>query len=408
MTYQETEVSFPVTVKDWRARIALTEDVEPVILNVADYVATPATTVDLTEVLDVWPALGTDGLNITYTKVPNKKGDLTTIDPNNIITSVTGGKITLSGATGMAKVIAKIAALADVPTGYEITSFAEELETDTFTIKVKEGIAYMAWDSEKGKTVRKTMFLTDEGATESNYTVLDNAWASGVSADVALDGGTYFITANADIRPYNIKVNGDANFILADGIELKIGALIAGTPDTHVLNIFGQTAQDGGLSPKTNGDAVADFKAINVYGGNLAPKTTADGCGGFNKNGAINIFEGYVYAMNQAIHGYGIKGAVNLKGYKAVLDAIAAGTNAEDSYAIIGDATVEKGELRARSNYRAVSGTVTATTAKQSDDTTWGPAPAPATSGYDGTWAAFTGTPTMKCVWALGEEEADE
>jgi hypothetical protein len=421
MTYQELKDSFPVTVKDWRARIALTEDAKPVILNVADYVAAPATTVDLTEVLDVWPALGTDGLNIVYTKVDNNKGQ-GDVDPDKIITSVAGGKITLSGKTGMAKVIASIPALANVPDGYEITSFAEELETDTFTIKVKEGIAYMAWDSEKGKTVRKTMFLVDEGATKPNYTKLSDMITAGISANETLKGWYYFdqdaYDANTGATAYdptldnriysNFKAGGDVNIIVKDGVNVELsGSFVDDNPAAHALNVFGQKTGNGRFAVMVNGDAVIDFKDVNLYGGNFDAYSWSDGCGGFNKNGAINIFEGHLNANNYSGgHGYGIKGAVNLKGYNAFAWVRSSGTNADDSYAIIGDVTVEKGELEASSDYRAINGTVTATKAKQCDDTTWSWNPTKKT--WDGTWADFTGTPGKKFVWALGEEEPEE
>jgi hypothetical protein len=289
-TYQEAEESFTVKVKDYRARIALTDEAKPAILNVADFVpanpaATPpveATSIDLTEVLDVWPALGTTGLKLTYTKVPNKKGDDTTIDPNKIIYSTTGGKITLSGKTGMAKVIAKIAAKTDVPDGFEITSFSDQLETDTFVVEVKPGVAYIAGYDATGKEIRKTML---EGTGADEYINLSDKLMNAtktafLNTDVVLDAGWYFVDDDLTAFGKNIRIQGDVNIILnstaANDLTLKNCVLMdESAKQNFKLNFYPQKVGTGAAAGAATFKEIKEFKEVNICGVDIASPVNA-------------------------------------------------------------------------------------------------------------------------------------
>ncbi|QVJ79584.1 Ig-like domain (group 2) [Prevotella sp. khp1] len=282
-TYQEAEESFTVKVKDYRARIALTDEAKPAILNVADVVAapaTPATTVDLTEVLDVWPALGTDGLNITYTTVPNKKGDPTTVDPNGIISSTAGGKITLSGNTGMAKVIAKIAAKTDVPDGFEITSFSDQLETDTFVVEVKPGVAYIAGYKADGSEIRETLFKDYAGQkyTDLSDKLMNAGKTAFLTTDVTLDAGWYYVDRNLAGFNNNIRVKGDVNIILNNAFTFSTSkdVMDESAAQNYKLNFFAQ--KKTGVTPATGAATFAnikEFKEVNICGVNISAPANA-------------------------------------------------------------------------------------------------------------------------------------
>lgn len=388
--YTNEEVKYPVTVNDWRANVKF--DKPEALVNSAD--------IDDAEfklINSVYPA----GANVTYSHdVPT---GVTDPDPVGGIDNSTG-VITLSAKNGVSVITATINA---VPTGYEMNSFGDGTKVEaTFTLTVKEGIAYVSGYDAEGEPIRTTMFLKGEDGKDQ-YKTIDNAWISAQSADVTLDGGLYYVDP-ATTTPslgHNIKIKGDATFILADGSNFEIdGAVMDDTPDAHTISIYGQKNQSGKFHPYgTAGDRIMDFKEINVYGGRLAPSCGAAGSGAINKIGAINIYKGGIlYAEQSGSYGYGIKmntgGKVTVDG--GTLEVVGKGSNADASYALIGDVVVKnKGELKASSaSYRAINGTVTATTAKACDDTTW--LWDPTNETYDGTWAAFTSTTSKKYVWA--------
>lgn len=375
--YTKEEIKYPVTVKDWRAKVKFsTTEATVNSADIADEVYKFAKA-DI-----VYPADAT----VTYNHTAVDGG----ADP--VVQSInnTTGVITLKAGVkdGVSLITATITGL---PAGYETITFTP---TAKFTLTVKEGIAYISGYDAEAKPIRSTMFL--KGADgKDQYKTIDAAW---ITANATLDGGIYYVTAVANPTK-NFKVKGDATLILADGSNFEFdGSLIDDTPNSHIINIYGQKAQTGKLHPYgTAGDRVVDFKEINVYGGELNVTCGADGSGAFNKIGAINIFKGgFLYAENYANYGYGIKmntgGKVTVDAGK--LELKGKGSNADDSYALIGDVVVKnKGEMKASSaDYRAVNGTVTATTAKESDKANW---------TWDSTdWAAFTGTSTKKYVWA--------
>ena len=380
--YTNEEVKYPVTVNDWRAKVKF---------------ATPEALVNSADIVDeefkfteseVYPA----GAGVTYTHAAPTGA--TDPDPVYDIDNTTG-VITLSAKNGVSVIKATINT---VPTGYEMNSFGDGTKVeDTFTLTVKEGIAYISGYDAEGEPIRTTLFRKDENGKDQ-YTVLDNTWGSALTSDVTLDEGMYSLEGFS--MNHNIKIKGDVTFVLGSAFSQFNGSLIDDTPGTHVINIFGT----GTLHPYGDtGDRVMDFKEINVYGGMLWTYTNAVGSGGFNKNSAINVYKGgRIWAERGSNYGYGIKmktgGIVTIDGGN--LEVVGMGSNADASYALIGDAIVKnKGQLIAKSaDYRAIDGTVTATTAKACDDTTW--TWDATTETYDGTWETFTGTTGKKYVWA--------
>ena len=403
--FREDSVEYTVTVKDYRANITY-ELTDTLLASGAKY--------NLIEP-KVWPE---DDVNnvIVYTKVE---------DANNAADIIAGfgvgGAIELTGKEGKATIKAQLVATAE---GYELESFknADDEVAATFTLEVKEGIVYWGWDTEKAKPVRKALFKKD-AAGKDQYTVLDDDWiteANTAATDVTLDAGTYYIKANS-VLTKNVKLAGNANFIIADifstspwtpcSFGINGFNIVDGTANTHTLNIYGEEWQIGWLwidGPATD-VAVKDFKELNIYSGQMAANCTSDGGGAIKKVGAINVFNGCLKAGVYTTGGYGIKmpegGKITISG--GLLEANGAGSNVDNSWAVIGDVVVNRGELRAEcAGNKAIDGTVTATITKESDATTWNMVdPLDITKGFDGTWTTFSGKPTNKYVWALSVDE---
>jgi len=277
MTYQPAQSSFKVKVTDYRARIALKDGIVNPIYNKA--LATTAPAIKVEDIVNVCPKFGTTGLNVQFVKVENNKGK-GDIDPKGIITA--GATVTLTGKVGVAKVIAQIKAL---PKAFENTSFPKAQETDTLTIEVKEGVAYVSGYDEKDKPIISYMFKNYNG---QKYTDLSTV-VKGTN-DVYLEGGWYYLDKDIDKFSKSIRVKGDVNIILADGKHLDLdkatnnnSILDETAKKTYTLNIF----TEPGMTGKTwNIPAIQDFKEVNIYGGELYDYTT------IKSVETVNIFNG--------------------------------------------------------------------------------------------------------------------
>jgi len=286
MTYQQQKVSFPVTVKDYRARIALKEGVEVPIYNSAR--KTAGETIDLKEFVDVWPALGTTSFTIS-----NVGTDVAA--PNNVIQSMsTDGKITLTGKTGKAKVVARIGA---VPTGFEKITFKDKngnIETDTLVVEVKAGVAYISYDAE-GKAVTNYMFKNFNGEKVTDLhdvlykntgTAASPSWSL-IDNDVYLEAGWYYLDQDINFK-HNIRVKGNVNIILGQDNTLTMNTAGKSIMDetmtkSYSLNFYKEaktTGSNGEISIKT----IQDFKEVNFVGGTIAAS--------LNKIGTVNINDG--------------------------------------------------------------------------------------------------------------------
>lgn len=322
--YTNEEVKYPVTVKDWRAQVKFAE--AEALVNSADIV-------DNEFKLDkaIYPA----GATVTYSSVAAPgKTNAVNIDANT-------GALTIANPNGVSIITAKITA---VPTtDYEMVSFKDgdgDVKA-TFTLTVKEGIAYISGYDAEGEPIRTTMFLKDKN-DKDQYTKIDNTWITSTT-DGTLEEGIYYISGTGGaIFGHNMKMKGNVTFIFDDNAYVQVnGSLIADTPDAYFLNIYGQKNQTGRLHLYgTAGDMIMDFKEINAYGGVLTSSCGADGSGAFFRNGAINIHKGAIvrgwsYAPN---YGYGVKmktgGVITVNG--GSFNATGIGTDADYSKAVIG------------------------------------------------------------------------
>lgn len=261
-TYQPQKASFSVSVKDYRARVALKEGVTIPVFNSA--LANTVEEIDLKDVLEVWPAKDTKGLTVTFTKVENTK-DKGDIDPNNVIdaTALASGKVALTGNVGVANIIAEIQA-GDVPEGFEQKSFKNNQKTAALTIEVKQGVAYVSGYDAKGEAVTKYMF---KDYNNEKYTNLSDVLKG--SSDVTLDAGWYYLDQTLYFSN-NLRIKGDVNIILGDGCSLPNATwndiLDESAKQTYKLNIFAETANATGTANFRN---IVDFKEVNVIGSKL-------------------------------------------------------------------------------------------------------------------------------------------
>jgi hypothetical protein len=268
-TYQPQKASFSVSVKDYRARVALKEGVTIPVFNSA--LAKTVEEIDLKDVLEVWPAKDTKGLTVTFTKVENTK-DKGDIDPNDVIdgTKLAAGKVALNvGKVGVAKIIAEIKA-GDVPEGFEQKSFKDNQKTAALTIEVKQGVAYVSGYDAKGEPVTKYMFKDYNNEKYTNLSeVLKDKNGYQIYNDVTLDAGWYYLDQDLDFWN-NLRIKGDVNIILGDGCSLpnanSISILDESAKQTYKLNIFAETKN---ATATANFNKIVDFKEVNVFGSKL-------------------------------------------------------------------------------------------------------------------------------------------
>jgi hypothetical protein len=328
MTYQQQKVSFPVKVKDYRARIALKEGVVVPVYNSARN--TSGEKIDLKDYVDVWPALGTTNFTISNVGI-----DATT----PVISAFSAdGKITLSGAAGVAKVVAKITAVPTSPTdavSFETKSFGKTVggtpnvvQTDTLIVKVENGVAYISYDAE-GKAVTNYMFKNFNGekvtdlhdvlykntgtAASPSWTLIDN--------DVYIEAGWYYLDQDITFN-HNIRVKGDVNIILGQDNTLTMNTAGKSIMDetmtkSYSLNFY-KEAKTTGSAGEININTIQDFKEVNFVGGTIAAS--------LNKIGTVNINDG-TFANLENIGTLNFKkGTVNTKFNKIGTANISDGT----------------------------------------------------------------------------------
>ena len=349
--YTKEEIKYSVTVKDWRARIALKEGAKIPIYNSA--MAGTVEAIDMNPLLDVWPLKG-DGITIQYVLQPNTKGAADR-DPKDILddAELLKGKIKLTGKAGVAKVTAKITG---TTLKFEQKSFPKAQETDTLTIEVKEGVAYISGYDAKGKPVTSYMFKNYDG---QKYTDLSTVVKG--TDDVYLEAGWYYLDQDIDFGK-SIRVKGDVNIILADAKHLKLtdantSILDETAKKSHTLNIH----PEPGMTGETwTIPAIQDFKAVNIYGGTIYDNTKIKAVETVNiLNGNINCSFETVGALNingGKINAVSVTGNINMTGGTLVVKQ-----TANDKYAVVGNVTVTKGDLTAQSPYHAVDGKLTGT-----------------------------------------------
>lgn len=350
--FEATKLTYKVNVIDKKiyvkALVAKTD-------SIVDFTANEDTIVDFSKKFKVFPATG---LTVTYTiKTPATTTDAAATNTFKT-TSNTTGKFELNGTAGWCIVEAQITSTA-VPAGYDDNTNAL-LKKDTIKVRVKDAIAYL---NEKGE---RTILTADK------YTAISKI--DKTTFDGTFKAGTYFVDQPLEGLGTTLKAGGDVTFILENAVNSNILNFVD-TKDASTLNIFRQAnvaISTGSTTMKavgkltvnrsTGGDAITNFKAINIYGGEITASSDAANCGGFAAIGNINVNGGKLTAKNTT-NGYGISlldgGKLTIAGGE--VEAVGTGSSTTFGYALIGDVEVSKGKFAAQNpDYRAVKGNMTA------------------------------------------------
>lgn len=351
--FEATKLTYKVNVIDKKIYVkALVEKTDSIV----DFTANNDTIVDFSKKFKVFPATG---LTVTYSIITPAATTTVAAGVNTFKESTTtDGKFTLNGKAGWCLVEAKITSTA-VPAGYDDNTNAL-LKKDTIKVRVKDAIAYL---NEKGE---RTILTADK------YTAISEI--DKTKFDGTFKAGTYFVDKALENLGTTLKAGGDVTFILENAVNSNIVNFVD-TKDASTLNIFRQAnvAITSGSSTmkavgkltvdrSTGGDAITNFKAINIYGGEITASSDAANCGGFAAIGNINVNGGKLTAKNTT-NGYGISlldgGKLTIAGGDVV--ATGKGSSTSFGYAVIGDVEISKGTFEAsNSDYRAVKGNMSA------------------------------------------------
>lgn len=275
MTYQEDEVSFPVIVKDYRARVDLIEGAEIPVYNSAD---ANLTQLDMSKIVKAWPA----DVTLTY-EVTNP-----TAPAAPVVSTADLSKIVLTGNSGTAKVKATIASTLDLG-DYERKSFKDNQKSEEFEITVKEGVAYIAGYELKNNVVtpvRKTMF---KDYNNEKYTLLSEAVAAQPSGDLTLKAGWYVVDPLATSINRNIRVTGDVNLIMSNPLNMNGNIILDQSAEkSYELNIIRD--YDNQYNNVWNINKIQDFKKVAID--QNVSFNTADP--NFKNIGTLNILSSYI------------------------------------------------------------------------------------------------------------------
>ena len=360
--FEATKLTYKVNVIDKKIYVkALVEKTDSIV----DFTVNKDTIVDFSKKFKVFPATG---LTVTYSVIPTANitalpaADKPKDHPhyNSGIASInaTTGKLTIQNATGWCWVEAKITSAA--PTGYDDNTTA--LKKDTIKVRVKDAIAYL---NEKGE---RTILTTDK------FNKLSKQTPAAGKVDTTFKAGIYYIDTDlmtAASERLKVKIAGDVTFILKNGASAQNWTIanLVDADDTHKLNIFLEAktvttpvASTLTVNRGSGGDAITNFKEINVYGGTLDGRSSAANCGGFAAIKNLNVKGGKVIARNST-NGYGISladgGKLTIAGGE--VEAVGTGSSTTFGFALIGDVEVSKGKFAAQNpDYRAVKGNMTA------------------------------------------------
>lgn len=350
--FEATKLTYKVNVIDKKiyvkALVAKTD-------SIVDFTVNKDTIVDFSKKFKVFPATG---LTVTYSIItPATTTDVAGVNTFNE-TSTTNGKFTLQGNAGWCMVEARITSAA--PTGYDDNTAL--LKKDTIKVRVKDAIAYL---NEKGE---RTILTTDK------FNKLSKKTPAATKVDTTFKAGIYYIDTDlktAGSERLKVKIAGDVTFILKNGASAQNWTIdnLVDADDAYKLNIFleaktvtAPVASKLTVNRSTGGDAITNFKEINVYGGTLEGLSTAPNCGGFAAIKNLNVNGGKVIAKN-TVNGYGISladgGKLTIAGGE--VEAVGTGSSTTFGYALIGDVEVSKGKFAAHNpDYRAVKGNMTA------------------------------------------------
>ena len=356
--FEATKLTYKVNVIDKKIYVkALVAKTDSII----DFTVNKDTLIDFSKKFKVFPANAT----VTYSVITTDASSVTLKNKANENAVALGTwdatdnyKLKLNGTAGWCLIEAKITGA--VPTGYDNNTAA--LKKDTILVRVKDAIAYL---NEKGE---RTILTTDK------FNKLSKQTPAAGKVDTTFKAGIYYIDTDlmtADSKRLKVKIAGDVTFILKNGSSAQNWTIdnLVDADDAYKLNIFLEAktvttpvASKLTVDRSTGGDAITNFKEINVYGGTLEGLSTAANCGGFAAIKNLNVKGGKVIAKNTT-NGYGISlaegGKLTIAGGE--VEAVGTGSSTTFGFALIGDVEVSKGKFAAQNpDYRAVKGNMTA------------------------------------------------
>jgi hypothetical protein len=137
------------------------------------------------------------------------------------------------------------------------------LETDTFVVEVKPGVAYIAGYELKNNVVtpvRKTMF---KDYNNEKYTLLSEAVAAQPSGDLTLTAGWYVVDPLATSINRNIRVTGDVNLIMSNSLNLNGKNILDQSADkSYELNFISDYVNQYRMVYSVN--KIQDFKKVAI------------------------------------------------------------------------------------------------------------------------------------------------
>lgn len=400
------KVSIKVIVKDGKASLTRAKDA------VIEYTANKDSIIDLSKLFTAYPEATTSGetdkSTVTYSvKILNKAA--TTADKYETYSDPT--KLGSKTATSTFKVGPEIEkknynkAICDtlyvigqitstngseytMPTG--TTAADLDIVMDTVKVIINKSIAYM---NEKNE---RTILTADK------YTTFTDAKAA-EGWDGTLKAGTYF--ADTWLYTETPKISGIVSIILPNDKDWNYSA-IDDAKDSSTLNIFRQAVTNKsadvpgiirigwiGSYPE---NSITNFKAINIYGGNIQFRGNIAGVGEinvYNEAKLTTYHSGFDATYNGKIL---LKDGGKLTVAGGTVDILGWGTDLNTGFAVIGDVEVSKGVFTAsNSQYRAVKGNLTAggkILIKESND--------------NNTWTALEGT-TSTSKYIKAQDKSD-
>lgn len=355
------EIKIPVVVKDGKAKLTRVQD------EVVEYTANVDSVIDLSKLFTAYPKVGTaaNESSITFkllgknskTAAAGNSTPIAFINTANKLEIPSTAYASINDWTTKGKDITDtvyVAASISGNTGSEFNYTDAKATVDTVMFVINKSIAFI------NKEGKREILTADKFKTTPDFSK-------------AIEAGTYYVTTGGSSLG-NLAIKGDVNLIFAAGLTIGATSLSDQT-DNAKLSIFGEAIDLATPAPGkyqaanpsitinagSNGDAISNFAEINFYTGNIAARTNKANSGAIVKVKNLNVFGGALTAQNQN-SGYAISllegGKLIVKGGNVT--AIGKGSDTDRSYGVIGDVEVAKGTFLARSDYRAVKGSLTA------------------------------------------------
>ena len=368
------EIKIPVVVKDGKAKLTRTQD------EVIEFTANKDSIIDLKKLFTAYPEIGTTDNTSAISFTLLGKNSKTTSGTAGELATLTGNELKIADSyanitdwNGKGKDISDtvyVAAKIIKSTATNEFTYAAKATEDTVMFVINKSIAYL---NEKNE---RTILTADK------YTTFTDAVAA-TGWDGTLKAGTYF--ADAWLNTGTPKISGDVSIILPNDYNWNYDA-IDDAKNSSTLTFFRQAVTNksadvpgiiriGWYSSRPE-NTITNFKAINIYGGNIQFRGNIAGVGEinvYNEAKLTTTHSGWASTYSGKIL---LKDGGKLTVAGGTVDIYGSGTDLNTGFAVIGDVEVSKGVFTAsNSQYRAVKGNLTAggkiLIKESNDNNTW-------------------------------------